>query len=422
MELFVGSLLFYAFGDLNFLPLLLILCVVNHMFAMVSKSQEGTEGRQWILAAIVILDVGVLVVFKILMLALGWALPLGISFYLFKMISFQADVYTGKIKNPPAFLETAAYFTLFFQMAQGPIMRYSKQEFLGKRHQISFLRIERGFKTVIIGLAMKALLADRLAILWNEAQKIGFESLSTPLAWLVAFGYSLQLYLDFWGYSLIAAGIGIMLGFSFVDNFLHPYAASSVGEFFRRWHVTLTSWFKDYVYIPLGGNRKDTKRTLINIMCVWLLTGFWHGGGLHFILWGLVLGLLICAEKLFLGEHLQKHPVLAHIYVILVIPVTWMLFAANTTMDAFKLLGRMFPLTGHFAGASASDFARYFGQFFPYILVGAILCLPPVYDLAARVRAGRVKLIESILLMILLWTSLYSIHVSQANPFMYFSF
>ena len=422
MELFVGSLIFYSLGDLKYVPVLLALCGVNYFFAVQSKNQEGREGRQWIMAAIVCLDIGVLLLFKLLLLFLGWRLPLGISFYLFKMLSFQADIYTGKVKKVPGLFETAAYFTLFFQMAQGPIMRYSKKEFLSQRHRLSLVRLERGMKIVIIGLAMKVLLADRLAILWNEAVKIGFESLSTPLAWLVAFGYSLQLYIDFWGYSLMAAGIGVMLGFSFVDNFLHPYAATSVGEFYRRWHVTLTSWFRDYVYIPLGGSRKGRLHTVINILCVWLLTGFWHGGELHFVLWGLVLGCLICGEKWFGKKIFERYPWIGHVYVLIIIPVTWMFFAPSSTKDVVVFLGRMFPLTGHFSGANATDFSKYLTQFLPYIIVGMGLCVPRVYEALAKERTGRIKIFESIILLLLLWISFYQLNISQANPFLYFNF
>ncbi len=422
VELFVASLLFYSFGDFRSLPVLLALCGVNYLFAKVSVEQEGTEGRHFILAGIVALDACTLLIFKLLLLIFGWRLPLGISFYIFKMLSFQIDVYRGTIKKLPGVLETAAYFTLFFQIAQGPIMRYSKKEFQPARHRLSLVRLEKGLKIMILGICMKALIADRLAILWNEAEKIGFESLSTPLAWLVAFGYSLQLYLDFWGYSLIAAGIGVMLGFSYIENFSHPYAAVSVGEFYRRWHVTLTSWFRDYVYIPLGGSRNGQKRTVLNILIVWLLTGFWHGGGLHFVLWGLVLGIFICAEKLFLLKALQKIPLIGHIYVWLVIPCTWMLFAPDSIGDVLTLFGRMFPLSGHTAGASAGDFPKYLKLFLPYILASGLLCVPKVYDFIAAERSEKGRLAESVILVALLWISLYRFDVSQANPFLYFNF
>ncbi len=422
VELFIGSLLFYALGDPQFLPILIALCGVNFLLAKISKSQEGTEGRQWILAAIVFIDVAVLVVFKLLGLFYGMHLPIGISFYIFKMLSYQVDIYQGKIKQVPDFLESCAYFTLFFQITQGPIMRYSKAEFASSKHRMSLIRMENGLKTMIIGLAMKTILADRLAILWNEAVKVGFGGISTPLAWMVAIGYSLQLYMDFWGYSLMASGIGVILGFSPIDNFAHPYAATSIGEFYRRWHMTLTSWFRDYVYIPLGGSRKSVKRTLINIMLVWLLTGFWHGGGLHFVLWGLFLGLFICAEKLFLARFFEKFPILGHLYVLLVIPVSWMFFAPSSTVEVGRFMARLFPLTGKFAGASSEDFITYFHQFSPYLFVSGALCAPPVFKLLTKDRSGVPRILESVLLLILLWIGLYQINISQANPFLYFNF
>ncbi len=421
--LFAGSLIFYTMGDWRHLPLLLLLCWLNFVFAKMvweDKSDDGRHRRQ-ILLAIAGMDAGVLVLFKIMSVALGMALPLGISFYIFKMLSFQADLYQGKITQKPSMFTMAAYFSLFFQVAQGPIMRYTEEEF-AKPHRLSLIKIEEGLKYLIIGLAMKVLVADRLAILWHEAVKIGFESLSTPLAWLAAVGYSLELYLDFWGYSLMAAGIGVMLGFSFVENFRHPYAATSVGEFYRRWHITLTSWFKDYVYIPLGGSRKGKKRTIVNILLVWLLTGFWHGGGLHFILWGLVLGGLILWEKFIGIKWLQKYPAVGHMYVIVLIPLTWMCFAVGNMSELSALFSRLLPLSGQTAGADPNDFVRYLSRFWTYICAGIALCVPKVYEFVQQKRDGKARLVEAAILVLLLWISLYSANSSKANPVLYLYF
>ena len=421
--LFAGSLFFYTLGDWKYLPLLLLLCGINYVFARMIWEDKGagSRNRKQILVAIAGMDAGVLVLFKVLSVIFGMALPLGISFYIFKMLSFQVELYKGNLKHRPSLLLMATYFSLFFQIAQGPIMRYDETVF-EEKHRLSLIRLEEGLKYLIVGLAMKVLLADRLAILWHEAVKIGFESLSTPLAWLVAVGYSLDLYFDFWGYSLMAAGIGMMLGFPFVENFRHPYAATSIGEFYRRWHTTLTSWFKDYVYIPLGGSRKGQWRTVGNIMLVWLLTGFWHGGGLHFILWGMVLGGLIVWEKFIGGSLLEKYPVAGHIYVIVLIPLTWMFFAVGSVDELAALMLRLLPLNGQVAGADPHDFVRYLSRFWAYICLGIAFCVPKVYEFVKRKRDGWGKLAEAIVLVALLWFSLYSANVSKANPFMYFYF
>lgn len=420
--LLCSSIIFYSFGDLKYLPLLAALCLINYLFAGYTAGSDKKPDRKVMLAAIVAIDAGTLIAFKIILALTGIALPLGISFYIFKMLSFQADLYMGRIKNRPSFLMMCTYFVLFFQITQGPIMRYLPEQFDYSKRRLSLVRLEEGLKYIIIGLSMKVLLADRLAILWNDALRIGFEGLSTPLAWLAALGYSMELYLDFWGYSLMAAGIGVMMGFGFVENFRHPYAAASVGEFYRRWHMTLTSWFRDYVYIPLGGSRGGRELTVLNILIVWLVTGFWHGGGLNFIIWGLSLGLLIAFEKYCAPAFLKENPIAGHVYVWIVIPVTWVIFAIGNINDLSTMLLKLFPVTGAVSGANPSDFSYYLLQFMPYLAASAALCVPRVFELIEKKKEGSSKAIEAIVLTALLWISLYSANNSEANPFMYFYF
>lgn len=427
--LLCSSIVFYSFGDLKFLPLLAGLCLVNYLFAQItikapSDDEEDGSATRYpaTLAAIVAIDAGVLVIFKVIMVLTGAALPLGLSFYIFKMISFQADLYTGRIREKPSFIMMSTYFAMFFQITQGPIMRYRDKLFDYSKRRLSLVKLEQGLKYLIIGLAMKVLLADRLAILWNDATRIGFEGLSTPLAWLAAIGYSLELYLDFWGYSLMASGIGVMMGFDFVENFHHPYAAATVGEFYRRWHMTLTSWFRDYVYIPLGGSKKGRESTVLNILLVWLLTGFWHGGGVNFIIWGMILGFFIAFEKVCAARFFKDNPLAGHLYVLIVIPVTWSIFAIGNAADMQAFLLKLFPLTGKVSGANSSDFVYYLGQFFPYLAASVALCVPKVFDSIEKKREGAPKLAEAVILTVLLWISLYLANISDANPFMYFYF
>ena len=202
---------------------------------------------------------------------------------------------------------TAVYSTMFPQIVSGPIMRFNEGSFLLEERNYSWEKVEEGLQYFILGLGTKVLLADRLAILWKDIHVIGYESISTPLAWLGAVSYSMELYFDFWGYSLMASGLCVMLGFPFIMNFDHPYASKSISEFWRRWHMTLGSFFRDYVYIPLGGSREGTDKTIRNLLAVWLLTGFWHGGSLNFILWGLLLFALIVIEKQWIGKWLKKY-------------------------------------------------------------------------------------------------------------------
>ncbi len=244
--LLLASFIFYGFGELTFLPLLMAATVVNYLMGRNPR-------KKYVLVTAIALDVLLLVTFKGLSIAVdSRLLPLGISFYLFRMISYQADLLRGEIREKPGFRDVSLYFCMFPQVLSGPIMRYGDGEFDYPR-EYRLKNIEDGIKYFILGLGMKILLADRLVILWNDIQTVGFASISTPMAWLGMMAYSLQLYFDFWGYSLMAAGIGMMAGFEFIRNFDHPYAARSVSEFYRRWHMTLGSWFRDYAGLGAGG-------------------------------------------------------------------------------------------------------------------------------------------------------------------------
>ena len=421
--LFLGSLVFYAAGGVLATVLLIILTVVNYL----AGSALWESGEKKKLRAIVFLDAGVLVVCKVLALlsqeqktAFSFALPVGLSFYLFKMISYQADLFRGEIRSKPTFVQAAAYFTMFPQVTQGPIMRY-RDGFAGKlsRRRVTPALFEDGLILLTIGFAMKVLLADRIGILWNEISKIGYESISTPLAWMGAYGYSFQLFYDFWGYSLMAAGIGMMLGFPFVENFAHPYAAGSIGEFYRRWHATLGRWFRDYIYIPLGGSRRGTARTIFNLLIVWALTGFWHGGTLNYVVWGLVLGLFIVSEKYLLSRNEGLLRILGRIHVLIVIPLTWVIFAIPKMGDIGTYFTRLFPFFGSGEAVNSGDFLKYLGIYWPFFAVSAALCVPAVFKAVIRCRR---KPWMTALLTVLFWVSMYySIH-SAGNRFMYFSY
>lgn len=426
--LLIGSLVFYAVGEPVFLLLLILATVMNYYMGM--KSWELGEGytvqpwrlqkRKQIVIAAVVIDVLILAAFKCLSAFVDNALlPLGISFYIFKMISFQADILRGEIWNKPKFKYVALYFTMFPQVVSGPIMRYNEGEFDLDR-TCGLEQFEDGLKYFILGLGMKVLLADRLAILWNDLQMIGFQSISTPLAWLGAAGYSLRLYFDFWGYSLMASGLMVMLGYDFIENFNHPYASKSISEFYRRWHVTLGSWFRDYVYIPLGGSRCDKKRIALNLAVVWLLTGIWHGNGFNYVIWGVVLGIMIILEKLVYGKYLQKIPILGNLYVLALIPLTWVVFAITDLKQLGIYFGRLFPLFGD-AGIAVNqqDIFKYLSNYGIYLVVGIILCIPAVSGFYEKHRKNPVVIV---LLAIVFWLSVYFLSSSAGNPFMYLNF
>lgn len=445
--LFIGSIVFYGYGDRRMVFLLLGLTIANHFLgkALVKprgisiiengsgvgyekisilpavKRNENDVSRKVLLAVAVIVDAGVLTFFKVRALRVaGAGLPLGLSFYIFKMISYQADLYTGKICITPSFWRTAAYFTMFPQIAEGPIMRYSEGGFddlKGRRY--TFSNFERGVEQAVAGLAMKVLLADRIGILWNEISKIGFESISTPLAWMGAFAYTFQLYFDFWGYSLIASGVGMMLGFPEVINFDHPYAAKNIGDFYRRWHATLGSWFRDYIYIPMGGSRTATWKIIRNLLVVWAITGLWHGGTLNFLIWGLVLGLIIILEKFVFKTGMKKFPLWGHLHVWILIPLTWVVFAVPDLKELLMYFARLFPFFHKGQSMDPMDWAIYLKQYAPFFAAAIALCIPAVSQWLRAHRKNPAVVIGS---LILFWISIYFSVTSQGNTFMYFSF
>lgn len=426
--LLIGSLVFYAMGDPYFAALLFALIIVNYLIGKkIRKLSLGFAIHQWqkikrkkLLITILSLDVAVLVIFKGLSTFVDSSLlPLGLSFYIFKMISYQVDLYQGEIWERTDLKSTALYFSLFPQVISGPIMRYSDGGSADRR-TYSLEQFEDGLKYFVAGLGMKVLLADRLAILWKDLQMIGYQSISTPLAWLGAVGYSLQLYFDFWGYSLMSSGLMVMMGFEFIENFHHPYSSKSIGEFYRRWHITLGSFFRDYVYIPMGGSRCEKGRLILNLSLVWLLTGFWHGNGVNFIIWGAVLGLLIIFEKLLYGKILKKIPVLGNLYVILLIPLTWVVFAITDLKQLGIYFGRLFPfIGGPGIAVNTQDIIKYSQSFGGLIFVGILLCIPAVFEFLEKHKKN---LVVVLLLAVIFWYSVYFMSSSSANPFMYLKF
>lgn len=422
--LLLGSIVFYAMGEPYYVLLLLAAVWLNYFFAKkiysCRNTRRGRKCRRDRLIAALVLDIGLLAVFKLLGVFLGGSiLPLGLSFYIFKMISFQADVFRGEMEKRPTFQETAVYFTMFPQIVSGPIMRFHEGSFLPEEREYSWEKLEEGLQYFVAGLGTKVLLADRLAILWKDIRVIGYESISTPLAWLGAAAYSMELYFDFWGYSLMASGICVMLGLPFIKNFDHPYASKSIGEFWRRWHMTLGSFFRDYVYIPLGGSREGMAKTVRNLLAVWLLTGLWHGGSLNFVLWGLALFLLAAAEKLGLGKLFAKFPWIGRCYTLLLIPVTWVIFAVTDLGQLGLYLGRLFPFAGAGIAVNPNDVWKYLGMYWHYLLLGFIWCIPASSRFLWKHRK---HFLVVLLTAAVFWFSVYCVVSMENNPFAYLKF
>lgn len=347
--LLLESLVFYCWTGIEFLPLIACLVVFNYLWGLLTSAARAKLRAVLPLAAVLV-NLGVLVYFKyanflietlnqlaslqLAELEIGDVLPLGISYYIFKIISYEVDVYTGKVQAERDPLTFAVYVLFFPQLIVGPIVKY--RDMAPQLHKTSgrctLPQIEHGVELLVFGLAKKVILADSIGALWTDiigTGGVGLATVSTPLAWLGILAYSLQLYFDFAGYSEMSNGLAAMLGFDCAANFDLPYIAGSITEFWRRWHISLSSWFRDYIYIPLGGNRKGQGRQLFNMLLVWAATGIWHGASWNFICWGLYYFVLLTIEKLFLLNHLKKGKVWPHMYTLFFVVLGWGIFTAN---------------------------------------------------------------------------------------------
>lgn len=440
--LFLASLGFYYYGvrgNPGYLLLMIMSVVVNFVAGKLIEAQKTKRARKAWLVVGVVYDLGWLILFKYLgflienLNALFGAmhvkvqletwnliLPIGISFYTFQIISYLVDVYRRETKAEKSLISLGTYLCMFPQLIAGPIVNYHLiQEQLHKRKH-SMVKVESGLKVFALGLAYKVLLANRVGHLWTEVTAIGYESISTPLAWMSIVAYSLQLYFDFYGYSLMAIGLGRMMGFDFPQNFNNPYMAVSMTDFWRRWHMTLGGWFREYVYIPLGGNRGGFAKTVRNMFVVWLLTGLWHGASWNFVLWGLLLFVLLFVEKAGLGKVLERHKVLGHIYMILWIPLSWLVFVITDLSQLGIYLQKLFPFFGSTGTVLfQGDYLKY-GKTYGIYLVLGILFATGVQEKLLKKNKNRLWVI--LLLLALFWASVYCMYLGMDDPFLYFRF
>lgn len=440
--LFLASLGFYYYGvrgNPGYLLLMIMSVVVNFVAGKLIEAQKTKRARKAWLVIGIVYDLGWLILFKYLgflienLNALFGAmhvkvqletwnliLPIGISFYTFQIISYLVDVYRRETKAEKSLISLGTYLCMFPQLIAGPIVNYHLiQEQLHKRKH-SMVKVESGLKVFALGLAYKVLLANRVGHLWTEVTAIGYESISTPLAWMSIVAYSLQLYFDFYGYSLMAIGLGRMMGFDFPQNFNNPYMAVSMTDFWRRWHMTLGGWFREYVYIPLGGNRGGFAKTVRNMFVVWLLTGLWHGASWNFVLWGLLLFVLLFVEKAGLGKVLERHKALGHIYMILWIPLSWLVFVITDLSQLGIYLQKLFPFFGSTGTVLfQGDYLKY-GKTYGIYLVLGILFATGVQEKLLKKNKNRLWVI--LLLLALFWASVYCMYLGMDDPFLYFRF
>lgn len=428
--LLVVSLVFYSWGEAKYFPVMISCILVNYISAiLIDKYRDNVRIRRTVLVLSCIFNLGTLGFFKYTNFIVGnlnslfglslpsinLVLPLGISFYTFQILAYTMDVYRRKIKVEHNLIDFGAFVVLFPQLIAGPIVLYSDISRELKSRKITLAQIDEGVGLFIMGLASKILLADTIGALWTEVQTLGFSQVSTPLAWMGIIAYSFQIYFDFSGYSLMAIGLGRMLGFFFPQNFNYPYISKSITEFWRRWHITLSSWFRDYVYIPLGGNRVKKSRQFFNIFVVWFLTGFWHGAAWNFIFWGLYFFVLLMIEKSFLLKHLEKSKVLSHVYLIFFIIISWGIFALSDLSQMGALFSRMFSLHG------GTDWMYYLRDY-AAMFVLCILASTPFFKKLADSAAGKNRVVRTVFLAGVLVVCVAFMVDSTYSPFLYFNF
>lgn len=363
--LLIASLVFYAWGEPKYVLLMMLSITINYVFGLLMEKNRQNERRlKLMLVLSVVIDLALLCFFKYTDFVISninaafdmgfdllkLALPIGISFYTFQAMSYTIDVYRGDVKVQRNIIDFGMYISMFPQLIAGPIVRYADVEGQLRDRHVTAQDLSEGAMRFIVGLGKKVLLANQIGALWSEIYALGGHS-SALTAWIGAVAFTFQIYFDFSGYSDMAIGLGRMFGFKFPENFRYPYQSVSITDFWRRWHITLSTWFREYLYIPLGGNRRGLARQALNLFIVWTLTGFWHGAGWNFILWGLYYFVILLLEKLFMLKALDKAPkLLRHIYSLLLIVIGWVIFACDDITVLLPYLGSMFGANGALGG------------------------------------------------------------------------
>ncbi|MCR4789360.1 MAG: MBOAT family protein [Lachnospiraceae bacterium] len=434
--LLLASLIFYAWGEPYLVILMIISILINWGVGVILTKTEG-KTRAFALAVGVIADLSMLgyykyagffvrtvngIIGKDLLPAVDIALPIGISFFTFQAISYIADVFRGETEASKKPVNVALYISFFPQLIAGPIVKYRDINRQIDDRSITFEGVSDGFKRFIYGLGKKVLIANVLGACVDKIYGYDITQLDAKTAWIGALCYTFQIYYDFSGYSDMAIGLGKMFGFSFLENFRYPYLSHSISEFWRRWHISLGSWFREYVYIPLGGNKKGTRRTYLNLVIVFFLTGLWHGADLSFIIWGLYHGFFSIIERLGFKKFLEKSKVISVIYTFLIVNFGWVLFRADDTLTGIRYLTRMLLPWRH---ADLSIDIWDYSSVRTYIIFAAAVIGMGFFD---RFVPQKIKdrwsgsVTEAIYCVIILLLSLAAIAADTYNPFIYFQF
>ena len=435
--LLIVSLVFYAWGEPKYVFLMIFSILVNYVFGLLMDKHRANKKRlKLMLVLSVVIDLGLLSVFKYTDFIitninaifntgfdlLNIALPIGISFYTFQAMSYTIDVYRDDVRVQRNLIDFGMYITMFPQLIAGPIVRYSDvQDQLAER-SVTTADFSEGVMRFVVGLGKKVLLANQMGAVWTDIYALGGD-VSALMAWTGAVAFTFQIYFDFSGYSDMAIGLGRMFGFKFPENFRYPYESVSITDFWRRWHITLSTWFKEYLYIPLGGNRRGLARQALNLLIVWSLTGFWHGAGWNFVMWGLYYFVILFVEKLFLLKALDKLPkFFRHVYALLLIIIGWVIFASDDVSVLLPYLGSLFGANGAVGGMDVYTLVT------KAVLI--VICCVASTELPKRLfgtMTGKMNekaafTVKSVLTIVLLALSMIFLIGDSYNPFLYFRF
>ena len=434
--LFIVNLVFYGWGEPVYILLRIFSICLNYGNGiLIGKYREQRRKARAVLAANTILNLLLLFFFKYFDLVaqtlsripgvaiptLGLSLPIGISFYTFQTMSYPIDVYRGDGHVQKSFIKFGTFVALFPQLIAGPIVRYKDiADQLDERHE-TLDKFASGVERFIVGLGKKVLIANNVGVLWDAYANVSSSQLTFAGAWMAAIAFSLQIYFDFSGYSDMAIGLGRMLGFEFLENFNYPYISRSVTEFWRRWHISLGNWFKDYLYVPLGGNRHGLARQILNILIVWACTGIWHGASWTFLFWGLYYAFFLLLEKTFLLRLLDRLPsFVGHAYTLLVAVSGWVIFQQTSVSQTLVFFRAMFGFGG--AGFVSGTDLYYLSGFALLLAVGIFASLPAGRDLFRRLPEKPRRFAAPVLILLVLVISTAYLVDSTYNPFLYFRF
>ncbi len=437
--LFTASLFFYAWGEPVYVLLMCGSIMINYYICtLLGRDDTSRRKRKFFLIISLVFNLGCLAYFKYFGMILStiasigsWslqagtpALPIGISFYTFQTLSYVIDVYRGKIKSQKNLILLALYITMFPQLVAGPIVNYADIESQLADRSMTFKKFFSGMRRFLCGLAKKVLLANNIGLLWSEVKAMPGTEISVLMAWAGIIAFALQIYFDFSGYSDMAIGLGRMFGFRFKENFRYPYVSQSISEFWRRWHISLGSWFKEYVYIPLGGSRVGKWKMIRNLFLVWFLTGLWHGASWNFVLWGLYFGTLILIEKLFLQKSMTRWPkAVRHIYLLLFVIIGWVFFEFTNLTDVLSFLRIMFGVGGN--ALIDNQTIVKLNAYASLYIVCIIAASPWSKKLALffkRIHADIYRVAVNVYYCVLMFFSTAYMVASTYNPFIYFRF